>query len=347
MNFLTKLLFKDKTLTFKEFQDLVRLTVRRKVPGVNFETREYGFVLTIEGKPPTTCNIRGLYSDYQKRPGAREDLIERWLNSLVMEVPEHSWSEAQITLRPTLKNAEYLAHAHKQMQKNTPPDSLPYAAFAGELSVIIMRDFPGTAVAVTQTTLDSWGVTFQQAMQQALNNMNMMSFPSIANGLMAGAAVKKSMQEEVGLVFEGDHLTATWIIVGRFRDYLTQRLSGDYVVFTPIRNRLTAVRADEAGIITQVATANRNFSGQMHGLTTQCFHISASTTGGVVTVYKGGAGNKQQLDPNSQFAAQNEGVPLSAPPALHRPGPVDLSTWGGLIESTEDTSHPPSGGKGR
>jgi len=49
------------------------------------------------------------------------------------------------------------------MQKNSPPDSLPYTPFVGEISVIVMRDLPGTMVAVTQTTLDSWGVTFEAA----------------------------------------------------------------------------------------------------------------------------------------------------------------------------------------
>ena len=54
------------------------------------------------------------------------------------------------------------------------------------------------------------------------------------------------------MVIEGDHLSATWLIIERFRDYVTQRLLGDFVVAVPNRNRLTAIRADEPGLIGQI-----------------------------------------------------------------------------------------------
>jgi hypothetical protein len=340
---------KEKPLSFLEFRDMVRLMVRRKVTGAQVENRDYGFVLSVEGKPPTTCNLRTLYSEYVKSPGDKDAMVSRWLDTLVMDVPDHSWSEAQMTLRPTLKNADYLAHAHKQMQKNTPPDSLPYMPFVGEISVIVMRDLPGTMVAVTQTTLDSWGVTFEAAMQQALNNMNMMTFPVITNTLVAGTNRAGGGQEEVGLVFEGDHLTATWLVVARFRDYLAQRLEGDFVAIVPNRNRLSAIRADEPGLIAQILANNRNFAMQTHGLTIEALHVSGATTGGLVTVYKpsGQSAGKASLDPNSQFAGSRQTAPPLPPTTPRRAGPVDLSSWGGLVESTDDPSPSPAPGKGK
>jgi hypothetical protein len=273
-------------------------------------------------------------------------MIERWIGTLTMDIPDHSWMEAQMTLRPSLKNADYLAHAQRQMQKNSPPDSLPFAPFAGDLSVIVMRELPGTVVAVTQSTLDGWGVTFEQAMQQALNNMNMQPFPNVANALVAGAAIKRDApQEEVGLVFEGDHLTATWIVVARFRDYVTQRLQGDYVAYTPTRSRLTVVRADEPGLIAQVQNNNRKVAGIAHWLTHLGFHISGATTGGVVTVYKGGLNvDVTTLDANSQFAGTAPSVAPAAPAAPYRkPAPIDLSSWGGLAEATDEGPPPVRG----
>ena len=324
----------DKAMTFPEFRDHVRLSVRRAVPGAKIETRDYGFVLMQEGKPPTTCNLRSLYNEYTRHPADRDAMILRWIGTLTMEIPEHSWIEAQLTLRPILKNADYLAHAHRQMQKNDPPDSLPSVPFAGDLSAIVMRELPGTVVAVTQSTLDSWGVTFEQTMQHALNNINMQPFPNVANALLAGGAAKKDMpQEEVGLVFEGDHLTASWLLIARFRDYVFQRLQGDFVAYLPVRNKLTVVRADEAGLIAQVQANNRKFSGQSHWLTHLGFHVSGATTGGVVTVYKGSlTGENATLDPSSPFAGAAP-TPASTPAGAYRkPAPVDLSTWGGLAE---------------
>jgi hypothetical protein len=174
----------------------------------------------------------------------------------------------------------------------------------------------------------------------------MQPFPNVANSLVAGVGAKRGApQEEVGLVFEGDHLTATWIVVARFRDYVTQRLQGDFVAFTPTRGRLTVVRADEPGLIAQVQTNNRNASGQAHWLTHMGFHVSGATTGGVVTVHKAGLNaDNVTLDPQSQFAGSAAAVPTAAPATPYKkPGPVDLSSWGGLAEAIDDGPPPMRG----
>jgi len=339
----------EKVVPFPEFRDMVRLSVRRSLPGAKIESTEAGFNITQANKAPTACNLRSLFLDYTRKPGDREMLINRWVASLTMEVPEHSWSEAMMTLRPTLKPAEYLASAHRAMQRNTPPDSLPYAPFAGELSVIIMRELPGTVVGVTQSTLESWGVGYAEALKQAMNNMNMSPLPPVANALKAGGGGRKKDQgEEVGLVFEGDHLTATWIIMERFRDYVIQRLQGDIVFSLPTRNRLVAIRADEPGLIQQILSSGRSAVNQTHALTNQLFHISSSTTGGLVSIYQQGAGGGAQaggMDPNSVFAKGGQAVTASSTPpeAYRRASPVDFSAFDGL---TESTSEAPAPGKG-
>ena len=343
MNLFGLTIGKEKPMPFPQFRDHVRLSVRRAVPSAKLDPRDFGFVLIQEGRAPTTCNLRSLYLEYTRLPSDRDMMIQRWISSLTMEIPDHSWGEAQMTLRPTLKNADYVTHALRQMQKNTPPDSLSSSPFAGELSVIVMRELPGTVVAVTKSTLDSWEVTFEQAMQQALNNMNMQPFPTVTNSLVVAAATRKdSANEEVGLVFEGDHLTATWIVDARFRDYLTQRLQGDFVAFVPARNRLTVIRADEPGLIAQIQTNNRNSTGQAHWLTHQGLHVSGATTGGFVTVHKAGVNtDSTSLDMHGQFAGNAQAVPLGTPTGPRRkPAMVDFSTWGGLAESTEDTPPP-------
>lgn len=340
MNFFGLTIGKEKPMPFPQFRDLVRLSVRRAVPNAKIEPRDVGFVLIQEGRPPTTCNLRSLYLEYTRLPSDRDMMIQRWIGTLTMEIPDHSWMEAQMTLRPSLKNADYVAHAQRQMQKNTPPDSLPFSPFAGDISVIVMRELPGTIVAVTKGTLDGWGISFERAMQQALDNMNMQQFPAVTNALVAGAGAKNAQHEEVGLVFEGDHLTATWIVVARFRDYITQRLQGDYVAYVPSRSRLTVIRADEPGLIAQIQTNNRNSTMMSHSLTHLGFHVSGATTGGHVTVFKGGLNTERTtMDPNSQFAGIEQAMPQSTPSGPYRkPTAVDLSSWGGLAESTEDDS---------
>ena len=218
-----------------------------------------------------------------------------------------------------------------------------------------MRDLPGTAVAVTQTMLAEWDVTLEQCIAEAMGNMGILSFPDVANALMTGTGKKGMPQEEVGLVFKGDHLTATWLISDRFRDFVGQRLQGDYVVIVPSRAEMTAVRADEPGLIASIQQAARSYASRPYPLSGQLYHVSAAMTGGAVTIYQPGAGGTgDALDTNSQFARSQPGVPTNALPSIANmaaeaplpPQPKSLNDWYGLSESTMDepapTSTPPN-----
>jgi hypothetical protein len=351
---------KGKPMPFPQFRDMVRLAARRSLPGVKIENSETGLILMTPDNKAIACNLRQLYNNYCKTPGDRDLLISQWVDTLVNEPPEQTWAEARPTLRPILKDAEFLAAAHASMLRQQEPDSLPYAPFVGELSVIVMREFKNTLTAVTQRQLDTWGETFDRATQEALNNMNLMSFPPVTNSLLAGGNTRKgeTAGEVVGLVFEGDHLTATWIIVDRFRDHLAQRLQGDYVAFTPNRSRLIAVRADEPGLIASMQHAHRNYRSLPYSLSAQAIHVSTAQTGGVVTIFQQGGKGAEAFDRSSIFAGGSLGAaPDSAAHAVATPSgaayrppqPVDLSAWGGLSESTLEPAPPgsPSGKLGR
>ncbi|HZP83302.1 MAG TPA: hypothetical protein VFB21_16790 [Chthonomonadaceae bacterium] len=337
---LLELFGKEKPLPFAKFRELVRAAVRQHDPDLKIQNTENGFIL-ISDAAPVACNLRNLHAAYCKTPGDCDALIRAWLKSLVTTPPEHTWLEARATLRPMLKDAEYLRHARAQMLKSPSPDSLPYQPFVGELFAIVVRDLPGTAVAVTEKQLEAWGVSFAKAMEEALNNMNLLSFPPILHSLLAGSATPRAPEETqvVGLVFHGDHLTATWLLIERFRDHISQRLHSDYVVFVPNRSQLTAVRVDEPGLITSILYSNQNYRSQPHALTAQCFHVSTATTGGVVSVYQvGGMGDS--LAPNSPFAS-GASAPQSAPSApvsSRAAAPRALNDWWGLNEPTEEGS---------
>jgi hypothetical protein len=323
---------KEKPVSFEQFRDMVRQAVRRNASNATIEPNPNGFTLRMEDRPPVTCNLRNLYATYSKAPKEKDVIIQNWLDSVVTDVPEHTWLEARATLRPTLKSAEYIALARESLSRQKMPDGLPSQPFVGDLHVIVVREVGHTLTGVTQLQLDEWGVPFEDTVKEALNNMGIMSFPVSGNALQSGG-------EEVGLVFQGDHLTATWLLLERFRDHIALRLQGNYVVTVPNRNRLTAVRADEPGLIASIMQGNRNFQRLPYPLTAQCYHVNVSTTGGQVTVYQPG-GQGAALDPASPFAGKATAAPTAAAPAPQahtRPEPVDFSKWG-LTESTDDSS---------
>ena len=337
---------KEKPVAFNEFRDIVRLAVRRDQPGSRLEPRDDGFILYREGEPPVVCNIKQLYNNYYKAPANRDALIAGWIGSLSFETPHHSWDEARFTLRPTLKNKTFVDAANKQLAKQE--DSLPSQPFAGELHSIVMRDLPGTAVAVTQTMLNEWGMTLEQCLAEGLGNMGIIPFPNVSNVLMSGTGKKGTPQEEVGLVFKGDHLTATWLVSERFRDYVGQRLQGDYVVSVPNRAQLTAVRADEPGLIASIVGGARNYTSQPYPLSGQLYHVNAAMTGGAVQVFQPGvtgagvplrAGQTLPAAGPSSGALPNIGSLMSDAP-LPPSQPKALNEYFGLSESTAEEAPP-------
>ena len=348
-------LFKEKPLTFEQFREQARLAVRRAKPGVRAENNATGLNLVIDGKQ-MTANLKQQYQTYLKNPRDRDEVIAHWLDNLVTEAPDQSWSQAKVTLRPLLKNDHFVQAAMLEMRKGKVPDTLPHVKFAGDLSVIGVREIGRSVFAVTGNQLANWGVTIEEVMHEAVNNFNLLSFPPVTNEMTIGGSSRRNgpTGEVVGLMFEGDHLAATWVTVERFRDHVGLRLQGDYVVSVPNRNRLVAVRVDEPGLISSMVQANKNYLKMPYSLTSQCYSVSAAQTGGVVEVYNAGLGaSTSALDPHSVFASSSQSgslpnmVDAARAPEFSRPGPVDLSTWGGLSEPTEDTPAPTPWNRGK
>lgn len=347
---------REKPIPFPQFRALVATTIRHSKPNARIENDENGFILTLEGMR-VACNLRNLYDAYSKHPGDRDPLVHAWIDSLITEVPDHTWSQARPLLRPTLKNGDFLAMARAQMLKSRDPDSLPYAPFAGELYIIVVRDLPGTAAAVTQKQLEGWGVTFEQALHEAVNNLNILNFPPVVNSFQPGGAQAKkggAAFDPVGLDFRGDHLTATWLVMERFRDHLSLKLQGDYIAFVPNRGQIIAVRASEPGLINSILASNRNFRAQAHALTTQGFYVNSTVTGGEVTVFQQKA--QHPHDTLTPFATGRNAAPAPPSPAAApvesatQPPARELANWWGLNEPTDtaaDNAPPPPWARGR
>ena len=285
-------LFKGKPVTFLVFRDKARLALRRRDPTAQIVPNENGFRVIFEEARPVDCNLRNLYADYVKAPGELESVLQKWTNGIVAsaETPaDVTWAEAQSTLRPVLKDAASLELARAHMKKAKSPDGLPSEPFLGDLQVIVMREDGATLTGITQIVLESWGVTLQEALRQAMNNMNLLSFPAVSNEMRTGG--KGDAGEVVGVTFQHDHSTAAWLLSERFRDFVAMRLQGDYHIAVPNRDRLIAVRADEPGLLASIQQSNRNAHLQPHFLTTQIFHVQAGKSGGTVTLHHpGGTG---------------------------------------------------------
>ena len=333
---LPRLFRREKAVPFPQFRDLVRAEARRAHAGCTTEINDTGFVLNISGKP-INCNLRQLYMDYIKTPRDKDKLINNYLIAYATEVPDLGWVDARLSLRPMLKDVATLELGQQEIIKSKSDDVLVYEPFVGDLRVMVVREQMGSVTYVTQAQLDKWGVTFADALHDAMNNLNMLNFPMSSSEMKIGGSGKRGKNdgEVVGLQFDGDHMTATWMIMERFREHVSMRLQGDYVIFVPHRARLVAIRVDEPGLMGTMQQANRNLKTQPYALTPQGFLVNSSSIGGQVSIYQGGSA---KLETSSPFAAGKTESPQSisqqVTAAYSKPAPVDLSSWAGLSEST-------------
>jgi hypothetical protein len=325
----------SKILPFPQFCEVVRQAVRKTRPEARIQSTENGFQLDLEGEP-VTCHLRGLYGAYQKTPGDQDVLIKQWISALLTPVPVHDWEHARLTLHPCLKDDHFMTQANRGLAKSN--DALPAAPFLDGLHVVVLRDLPGKAAFVTQADLDRWSVQFETAHQTALNNFNMLSFPVATNSMVSSGSLNAREADPVGLVFEGDHLTATWVIMERFRDFLVQKLQGDCLVFVPHRSKLVALRADEPGLINPMLGSIRVPSSDPHALNAEPMLVTA-TTGGEVSVYR-----RAPIIPGTAPPVR----PASVPKPDAAPAFADIPVWTGRVEATTEfipPSHDPKGRK--
>ncbi len=273
---------REKPVSFSEFREMVRLAARKAFPGAAMQNNENGFLLNINGRMEV-CNLRGLYAGYCKSTSECDRMIRAYLNNLQVDNPIHSWQDAQPLLRPSIRSTSFLKAADSSLQRGQTPDSVPYVPFVGDLHVIAVVELNDRIWAVTQGALENWSVTMEEVMSLAYNNMSMLSFPAVESTFQSGT--KGEGAAELGMIFSGNHLTATWLIMERFRDYVGQRLEGSYVVSVLNRARLTAVRSDEPGLIANIKNSARGFQNLPYPLTSQLYMVDMSLTGGSVTVY--------------------------------------------------------------
>jgi hypothetical protein len=324
---------REKLLSFSDFCTLIRRAAQEAHPAAKFAPAANGFTIVLDGRVQT-CNLRGLYAAYCKEPQKRDALIMEFLDSLETEAPAGTWYDTQAMLRPSLRSREFLADAQRSLQRQKVPDSLPAVHFLGELYVIVMAEHRSRIWAVTQNLLDGWGVTVEQALEQAMSNMSIMAFPNIVSVMHGGP-----LNQEAGFVFEGNYLTSSWLLFERFRNYVGQRLQSNFVIAVPNRSRLIVVRDDMPSLIASVQQANRNFHLQPYPLTNQLYHVDIRATGGIVSVYQP-HGEGERLSPDSPFAGavwQTPSLPSISQEAQGLLQPTPMNPWESFSEPTEES----------
>lgn len=205
-----------------------------------------------------SANLRNIYDEFCGVPKANRKVflkhIVRALLSHHKELPT-DFADAQCDLLPTVRNRSYYELTYLQRRIDGDTDAKwPYQELGDHLGASVVYDLPESMRAVQQDDLDSWQVTFYEAMEVARENLNDMEF-SFA-----------SVDDRIYVSATNDNYDASRMLL---LDRIMQLdIQGDFVAMVPNRDTLLLTGSeDPEGLAMMVEIAGRAFEEAPRPLT--------------------------------------------------------------------------------
>ncbi len=205
------------------------------------------FRLTGEGEGRHICNLENIYREYcganqQIRRILMRNFVRSWF-AHEKGVPD-TFEDVNPDLLPVVRARGYYEVTALQLKAQGMNDTgCPYRPVAEHLAVGLGYDLPESIVQIRQDNLTTWGVTFEQALEAACENLRGVS----SQGLQEAApGVWRSPWRD-------NYDAARLMLLDMIRSYPVE---GDPVVMTPNRDTLLLTGSDdEVGLVTMAALA--------------------------------------------------------------------------------------------
>ena len=204
--------------------------------------RERTEIVAYQGDSPHQIFLGNLLHDYQRTPRReRAALVERFMSGLTPgdeAVPER-YEDARSKLMPVVRGAANIDIARLTSLKAEPRgDGLRLASkpLVGDLVVALVADLPNSMAYVNEDHLTKWSVSFEQALDDALDNLRGLpehgGWDQLAHGVWSGQW--------------GDSYESSRILLP---DLIHRLGVSNPVAMVPFRNTLLVTSAhNEAGI---------------------------------------------------------------------------------------------------
>jgi len=216
-----------------------------------------------------TISLSNLRREYEKVPrGERQALLQKFLASLLVDhaLPS-SYDQARSKLMPVVRSTGGMGIAR---QATNLPDAQPGAQAAArplvaDVVVALVIDLPDSMMYVQERSLTDWGVTWEQALQDALDNLRSLpehgGWSEIAPGVWSG---------EWGDTYESSRLLLP--------DLIYRLGIADPVAMAPFRNALLVTSAANGpGIAHLVQIAHNALDAQGRWVSFELLRLQGTT----------------------------------------------------------------------
>jgi len=226
------------------------------------------FRLVVEGGNQNFFNLHNVYNEYCSAPiENRKDALQRFVRSWFSyrkEVPP-DFADAQPDVLPGIRSRSYYEFARLQLAAQGSTDfNWPLQFLAEHLAVSLIYDLPESMMQVQQQSLNHWGVTFEQALEAAKQNLRSMSerrFEMLEQGVWASP-------------YRDNYDTARMLLLDLIRAHPVQ---GDPVAMIPNRDTLLLTGSEDTTGLENLLKLAEEGLGQPRPITGIPFRLDGDT----------------------------------------------------------------------
>lgn len=251
-------LFKPRSPSKDKFAQQVMDGIRRAGETAKLVYDEKQF--TVRGEGPRIVNLGNAYAEYcaaarEQRP----DVLQRWVRgwfAFAKEMPEE-YEDARHNLLPTLRSRSYFDVTRLRMDLDGGKGTWPYQTIGEHFAAGLVYDMHVGMRSICQEDLDNWGVTFYEAMEVALENLQQR--PTSFIGPQEGEGVYLSVNGD-------NHDCARLLLLDVIRKL---RVKGEPIAFVPNRDTLIVTGSEDmGGLKGMLALAKDALEKQHHQVST-------------------------------------------------------------------------------
>jgi hypothetical protein len=238
-----------KTPSKSRFVDLVTDALRQAGETGKLEYDRAGFALRCEGPEQRIFWLNNVYKEYcAASPEQRQALLRNFVRS--WRTPDYSvpdnFEDVHPDLLPSVRSRGYFEMTVLQLRaEGHEADDSPYRPLADHLAVGLAYDLPGAILQIGRHNLDTWKVSFDDALKAACDNLR-------------GMTKQPLLQHVPGVWMSpyGDNHDASRLVL---TDWIREcEVRGDLVALVPNRDILMVTGSeDTAGLVASVAVAEK------------------------------------------------------------------------------------------
>ena len=162
----------------EQFADAVRRRIEENHPDIAIkEAQGFSWRLSVKGRD-VPMFLDNTYLRYRQSPEAFDSLVDVLVKALSEGADtESSWEVAKPKLLPSLKSQDYLNQTRSLEGGDKLVDNLVVLSHNDELRILIAVDSEFSMFFATKDQLANWGVSPEEALNQALENLAKLTAP--------------------------------------------------------------------------------------------------------------------------------------------------------------------------